>query len=118
MSSLSAVEGLLLWRDPVKTGGVFAGITLVYLLLEWSHYSLLTVIARVGLFAVVGSFLWNNLAQFINKYADLALSFATLCISSVPGVYRIVSYSLQHARPFLLLQARCAHSTCVEAWDF
>ncbi|DBB08060.1 TPA: hypothetical protein ACH3X3_008263 [Trebouxia sp. C0006] len=62
-----AVEALLLWRDPAKTGGVFAGITLLYLLLEWSRFSLLTLIANVLLFLVVLTFLWNNLAQFINK---------------------------------------------------
>lgn len=61
------LEALLLWRDPIKTGIVFTAISLVYILLEWTRYSLLTLIARVGLFAVVSSFLWNNVAQFINK---------------------------------------------------
>lgn len=69
---LAAVEALLLWRDPAKTGSVFAAITILYLLLEWSHFSLLTLIANTLGIAVAAAFLWNNLAQFINKYADLS----------------------------------------------
>lgn len=61
------LEALLLWRDPAKTGSVFAAITILYLLLEWSHFSLLTLIANTLGIAVAAAFLWNNLAQFINK---------------------------------------------------
>jgi len=61
------LEDLLLWRDPRKTGAVFGGFTLVYLLLEWSNYSLLTLVANVLLAGVSVTFLWNNLAQFLNK---------------------------------------------------
>ena len=64
-----AVEDLLMWRDPKKSGLVFAGVTLGYLLLEWSHYSLLTIIANVLLIAVTVSFLWNNIAGFTGRCA-------------------------------------------------
>lgn len=61
------LEDLLLWRDPSKTGAVFGGFTVLYLLLEWSNYSLLTLVANVLLVGVSITFLWNNLAQFLNK---------------------------------------------------
>ena len=62
-----AVENLLLWRDPIKTGGVFGVITLVYLLLEWTHFSLLRLVANTLLGVVCIAFLWSNGAQFLNK---------------------------------------------------
>jgi hypothetical protein len=62
-----AVEDLLLWRDPKKSGVVFAGATLAYLLLEWSHFSLLSIIANTLLIAVSVAFLWNNIANFTGR---------------------------------------------------
>ena len=38
-SSYRAAEDVLLWRDPKISGAYFVGITLVYLLLEWSNWS-------------------------------------------------------------------------------
>lgn len=61
------VEDLLLWRDPKKSGIVFAGATLAYLLLEWSHFSLLSIIANTLLIAVSVAFLWNNIANFTGR---------------------------------------------------
>ena len=62
-----AVENLLLWRDPKKSGIVVAGATLAYLLLEWSHFSLLSIIANTLLVAVSVAFLWNNVANFTGR---------------------------------------------------
>ena len=56
-----------MWRDPVRTGGIFGVVTLVYLLLEWSNYSLLSLIANGLLVLVCIAFLWSNGASFLNK---------------------------------------------------
>ena len=69
MYLLHAVEALLLWRDPRKSAAVLAGITLAYLLLEWSHLSLLRIVSHSLLAVVTVSFLWNNVASFTNRYA-------------------------------------------------
>lgn len=63
-----AVEDLLLWRDPKKSGVVFAGISLLYILLEWTGLSLLTIIANSLLVLVSLSFLWNNIVSFAGRY--------------------------------------------------
>ncbi len=62
-----AVEKILLWRDPVKSGVVLGGATLAYLLLEWSHFSLLSIVANTLLIAVSVAFLWNNIASFTGR---------------------------------------------------
>ncbi|CAL5223458.1 g5977 [Coccomyxa viridis] len=61
------VEKILLWRDPVKSGIVLGGATLAYLLLEWSHFSLLSIVANTLLIAVSVAFLWNNIASFTGR---------------------------------------------------
>jgi riboflavin kinase len=61
------VERLLLWRDPKQSGAVFGTATLGYLILEWSNWSLLSLVAYVLLLAVAVTFLWNNLASFTNR---------------------------------------------------
>lgn len=63
----AAVEDLLLWRDPARTGIIFGVVTVAYLLLEWSNYSLLSLIANGLLGLVCVAFLWSNGAQFLNK---------------------------------------------------
>ncbi|KAK9827607.1 hypothetical protein WJX81_005741 [Elliptochloris bilobata] len=61
------VEDLLLWRDPKKSGAVFVGITLLYILLQWTGLSLLTIVANSLLILVSCSFLWNNVASFAGR---------------------------------------------------
>ena len=56
------MEDLLLWRDVRKSAVVFVGITLLYILLEWSHLSLLRIVSHTLLAIVTVSFLWNNIA--------------------------------------------------------
>jgi hypothetical protein len=74
-----AVEDLLLWRDPKKSGVVLAGATLAYLLLEWSHFSLLSIVANTLLVAVSVAFLWNNIANFTHRCGCFG-------VFSAPGV--------------------------------
>ena len=62
-----AVEYILLWRDPAKSAVVLGVITLAYILLEWTKYSLLQILANILLFAVSAAFLWSNLASFTGR---------------------------------------------------
>jgi len=50
-----------------KSGVVLAGITLAYILLEWSNLSLLKIVSHSLLAVVTLSFLWSNIANFTNK---------------------------------------------------
>ena len=75
-----AVEDLLLWRDPKKSGAVFVGATLFYILLHWTGLSLLTIVANSLLILVSLSFLWNNIASFAGRWDAQASSLqSTKC---------------------------------------
>ena len=63
----ATVEDLLLWRDVKVSAAVFTGITVAYLILEWSHLSLLRIVAHTLLAGVTIAFLWNNVAHFTNR---------------------------------------------------
>jgi riboflavin kinase len=63
------VEDLLLWRDVKVSAAVFTAITVAYLILEWSHLSLLRIVAHSLLAGVTVAFLWNNVASFTNRPA-------------------------------------------------
>ena len=63
----SAVEDTLLWRDVKVSAAVFVGLTGLYLLLEWSGLSLLTIISNTLLAVISIAFLWNNVANFTGK---------------------------------------------------
>ena len=62
-----AVEDILLWRDVKVSAGAFVGVTLLYLLLEWSGLSLLTIVSNTLLALVSIAFIWNNVANFTGK---------------------------------------------------
>ena len=57
----------MLWRDVRVSGGVFVGLTLLYLLLEWSGLSLLTIISNTLLALISIAFIWSNVAKFTGK---------------------------------------------------
>jgi len=61
------LEELLLWRDPVKSALVLFLFTGLYVLLEWTSWSLISIGATVALFAVITSWLWSTLASFLNR---------------------------------------------------
>jgi hypothetical protein len=63
------VEDLIMWRDVKKTGMVFGGITLVYLLFEWSGLSLMTIVANVLLVVTLGCLLWANVGSLLGRCA-------------------------------------------------
>eukprot|EP00246_Nothoceros_aenigmaticus_P001649 TRINITY_DN12164_c0_g1_i1.p1 TRINITY_DN12164_c0_g1~~TRINITY_DN12164_c0_g1_i1.p1 ORF type:complete len:242 (+),score=44.73 TRINITY_DN12164_c0_g1_i1:216-941(+) len=69
---------VLLWKDRSLAGGILAGATVTWFLLEWSGYSLLTLLSNVILFLVVILFVWANVATLLKRAApplpELALS--------------------------------------------
>eukprot|EP00884_Botryococcus_braunii_P012152 jgi/Botrbrau1/20938/Bobra.0135s0066.1 len=60
----SQVEDLLLWRSLEKSGAVVAAATVLYLLVELTGISLVSLLANLLLALIVVSFVWNNLATF------------------------------------------------------
>ena len=92
---MCAVEDLLLWRDPKKSGAVFVGATLFYILLHWTGLSLLTIVANSLLILVSLSFLWNNIASFAGRWMPkqaacraqiVGLLLLIWCLPPRPGV--------------------------------
>lgn len=61
------VEDLLLWEDPVKSGGILGGATMAYILFHCSGYSALYILCNVMLVGVVGTFVWSIVAQLLGK---------------------------------------------------
>jgi Reticulon len=64
---LGAVEDLLLWRNVKHSASVLGGISLVYFILEWTSYNLVSISANIVLLFVAVTFLWSNIASFANK---------------------------------------------------
>lgn len=60
----SQVEDLLLWRSWEKTAPVVGAATVLYLLVDLLGNSLVSIQANLLLFAIVVSFVWNNVATF------------------------------------------------------
>ena len=58
---------MLLWRDIRISGAVFTAGTILYFLLEWSGYSLLTLVSNALLAVLALAFLWSNVARFTGK---------------------------------------------------
>ena len=56
-----------MWRDVKKTGMVFGGVTLVYLLFEWSGLSLMTIVANVLLIVTLGCLLWATVGSLLGR---------------------------------------------------
>ena len=57
----------MLWRDVKVSAGAFVALTLLYLLLEWSGYSLLTIISNTLLALVSVAFIWSYVAKFTGR---------------------------------------------------
>ena len=58
---------MLLWKDIRVSGIAFSAGTFLYFLLEWSGYSLLTLLANTALAGLALAFLWNTVARFTGK---------------------------------------------------
>merc|ERR1719277_2248342 len=61
------VEELLLWEDPIKSGGILGGATVAYVLFHCSGYSATYIICNLLLVGVVGTFVWSIIAQLLGK---------------------------------------------------
>merc|ERR1712159_696200 len=61
------VEELLLWEDPIKSGGILGGATVAYLLFHCSGYSATYIVCNMLLVGVVGTFVWSIIAQLLGK---------------------------------------------------
>merc|ERR1712060_159675 len=61
------VEDLLLWEDPIKSGGILGGATVAYLLFHCSGYTALYIVCNLLLVGVVGTFVWSIIAQLLGK---------------------------------------------------
>merc|ERR1712216_282624 len=57
------VEDLLLWEDPIKSGGILGGATVAYLLFHCSGYTAMYIVCNLLLVGVVGTFVWSIIAQ-------------------------------------------------------
>merc|ERR1711959_42458 len=61
------VEELLLWEDPIKSGGILGGATVAYLLFPCSGSSALYIVCNLLLVGVIGTFVWSIIAQLLGK---------------------------------------------------
>merc|ERR1712060_533541 len=61
------VEDLLLWQDPIKSGGILGGATVAYLLFHCSGYTAMYIVCNLLLVGVVGTFVWSIIAQLLGK---------------------------------------------------
>ncbi|CAD7702309.1 unnamed protein product [Ostreobium quekettii] len=61
------VEDILMWRDVQKSGIIFGSLTAGYLVLEWSGYSMLSLLAYAMLGILGGFLVWTNAAALLKK---------------------------------------------------
>ncbi|WOL06828.1 reticulon-like protein B2 isoform X2 [Canna indica] len=84
---------VILWRNKQMSGGILAGVTVIWLLFEWIGYHLLTFICHFLILSLAVSFIWSNASSFVNrsppKFPEVVLpEDIVLCI--VRGItYRI-----------------------------
>merc|ERR1711970_338788 len=95
------VEALVLWEDPIKSGAILGGATVVYLLFHCSGYTAMYIVCNLLLVGVVGTFVWSIIAQLlgkpefpipeaIEKFFDCAATQAKTSTNKFVGVfYRI-----------------------------
>lgn len=56
-----------LWRDKFMSAGILVGATIVYLVIEYSGYTLLSIISNLLLVTMGVLFVWSNAAVFLNR---------------------------------------------------
>lgn len=65
------VADLIYWRDPKKSGPVFAGVLIV--LLALTYFSLISVVAYLSLLGLTGTIsfrIYKNVVQAVQKTGD------------------------------------------------
>lgn len=63
----NAVEELLLWRDPIRSGAALGGATFLYILLVWTNRSLISLVSMAAAILVATCFVWSSLAAYLNR---------------------------------------------------
>merc|ERR1712222_150607 len=87
------VEDLLLWEDPIKSGGILGGATVAYLLFHCSGYTAMYIVCNLLLVGVVGTFVWSIIAQLLGKpeFPLLTLAYVA-CVGAFAGPKVYVLY--------------------------
>jgi hypothetical protein len=67
LSPCSLQEELLLWRDPKRSAIALGASTAAFLVLQFAKVNVIQWSAYLVLVAVLGCFLWNNLASFTHR---------------------------------------------------
>ena len=57
-----------MWEQPVTSGLALASVTAAFFLLEKSGFTLIALTANILLVAVLGVFVWSNVATVLNLY--------------------------------------------------
>lgn len=58
---------MLLWRDTRLSGGILAGVTILWLLFEVAEYNFLTLACHLSITAMLIAFIWSNLALLFDR---------------------------------------------------
>lgn len=77
---LCAVEELLLWRDPKKSGIALAGSTVVFLFVQFARFNAISLSAYLLISLILGCFLWNNIASLTHKYVTVIKLYYAACV--------------------------------------
>ncbi|KAK3446319.1 hypothetical protein EUGRSUZ_A02040 [Eucalyptus grandis] len=58
---------VLLWRNKKISGGVLAGATAIWVLLEWLDYHFLTLVCFALILGMLAQFLWSNVSGLLSS---------------------------------------------------
>lgn len=108
--SLQNVEDVLLWRNPVTSGAILGGITVLYLLLEWSGIPMLAWLSNVVLVALLGTLIWAQVAKVLNKPGPGELLPPVFRTGIDEATWRSVSEKLRGAANAAFAAAGCVLS--------
>eukprot|EP00245_Coleochaete_scutata_P007392 TRINITY_DN226_c0_g1_i1.p1 TRINITY_DN226_c0_g1~~TRINITY_DN226_c0_g1_i1.p1 ORF type:complete len:247 (+),score=50.91 TRINITY_DN226_c0_g1_i1:134-874(+) len=58
---------LLMWKKWKYSAAILGGVTIVWILFEWSGYRLITVLANAAIAVIVTLFVWTHAASRLNR---------------------------------------------------
>ncbi|KAJ0962671.1 hypothetical protein J5N97_027793 [Dioscorea zingiberensis] len=61
------VADILLWRNKHLSGGILAGVTVLWFLFEVVEYHFLTLLCHISISAMLLVFIWSNGAALLDK---------------------------------------------------
>lgn len=62
-----SVEALVMWKDPKVSGGVMAAAAALYALLELSSFTVIEMVATMGLIVTIAGAVWGAVAGKLGK---------------------------------------------------